>query len=70
MQRKTKAFIAYSRGVGSILDLAPSPSYRTLVPRASFNERLRADFQRVGESLRYGIDTWNEETSRDGAATP
>ena len=69
MARKMRVFLSYTRGVGSILELAPSPSYQHLVPRAPFNERLQADFQRVGDALRHGIDTWNEETTRDGQAT-
>ena len=69
MQRKRNIFISYSRGAGSILDLAPSPSYENLVPRVSFDERLQADFRRVGDALRHGIRTWNEESSRDDRGT-
>lgn len=59
--------VAFFRGAGSALDLAPASSCRRLVPCETFNERLRSDFRRVGGALRYGIDevTEQEQKPRD-----
>ena len=59
--------VAFSRGVGSVLDLAPASSCWRFVPRETFNERLRSDFRRVGGALRYGMDSMKEEKPRDVA---
>ena len=66
MNRKLRVPISCSQGAGSILDIAPSSNWGRFVPQESFNERLQADFLRVGGALRYGIDTFKEETSSDG----
>ena len=66
MNRKLKILISCSRGAGSVLDIAPSSNWVRFVPHESFNERLQADFLRVGGALRYGLDTFKEETSPDG----
>ena len=66
MNQKLRVLVTYSRRVGSVLDIAPTSNCARLVPRESFNERLHADFQRVGGALRHGIDTFKKETSRDG----
>ena len=68
MNRKLRVLVSYSRGAGSVLDIAPTWNCARLVPRESFNERLQADFLRVGGALRYGIDTFKKETSQDGAS--
>ena len=55
---------SYCRGAGSVLDIAPTARCGRIVPpRDSFNQRLGADFQRVGDALRIGIDTLQMETS-------
>ena len=59
--------LAFSRGGGSVLDLAPSSRCWHLVPRETFNERLRSDFRRVGGALRYGMDSMTAEKPRDVA---
>lgn len=66
MNRKLRVLVTYSRGLGSVLDIAPTSNCIQLVPRESFNERLHADFLRVGGALRHGIDTFKKETSQDG----
>ena len=64
---RTSVAVAFSRGFGSVLDLAPASSCRRFLPRETFNERLRSDFRRVGGALRYGMDSMMEETPRDVA---
>jgi len=67
MKQKVRTLVTFSRGAGSILDIAPTSNSGRLVPRRSFNQRIHADFGRVGVALRHGIDTVKEETSRDVA---
>ena len=69
MNQRLKILISYARGAGSILDIAPASGYARLVPRASFNERLRADFHRVGGALHQGVIAVKKEVSLDGAWT-
>lgn len=59
--------VAFSRGVGSVLDVAPASRCWRFVPRETFNERLRSDFRRVGGALRYSMDSMKEEKPRDVA---
>ena len=65
MKRRVKAVVSCSRGAGSVLDLAPRTDCARLVPRESFNDRLEANFRRVGDTLRKAVDTIREETSLD-----
>ena len=69
MIERMKILISCARGAGSVLDIAPTSSYAYLVPRESFNERLRANFHRVGGALRQGIVAVETEASLDGART-
>ena len=69
MAQTRRVFISYMRGASSILDIAPSSGYRHRAPRRSINDRLQADFQRVGRALRSSMDAWKEENSEDGATT-
>jgi len=69
MNRRLKAFISFSHGAGSILDIAPASGSARLVPRESFNERLRSDFHRVGGALRHGMAVLKKERSLDGTQT-
>jgi hypothetical protein len=45
MTKQLKHFI---KGVGSVVDLAPSPRAPRFIPRDSDSERLRGDFERIG----------------------
>lgn len=47
----TKKIKAVLRGMGSVLDLAPSPSASRFIPQGSDTERLRADFERIGADM-------------------
>ena len=59
-------FLSYCRGAGSVLDLVSKAKCGHFVPaRGSFNQRLEADFQRVGGALRFGIDTLTTEASQN-----
>ena len=46
---------------GSILDIAPETQYEQFMPRESFNERLRASFERTGLAIRHAMDTKTDE---------
>ena len=66
MNQRVKTLVAYCHDAGSILDVAATSRCVRLVPRESFNERLRADFDRVGGAIRHGMNGLKEETSPDG----
>ena len=59
--------MSYCRGAGSVLDLVSTAKCGHFVPaRGSFNQRLEADFQRVGGALRFGVDAlMTEEASQN-----
>lgn len=40
------------QGVGSVLDIAPSPREERLIASPTAAERLRADFDRIGADMR------------------
>ena len=69
MAQTKRVFISYLQGAGSILEIVPPSSYEHFIPRESFNERLQANFHRVGGALRYGMDVWTEERSQDTEQT-
>ena len=66
--RRANVFVSYAKGAGSVLDIASTSACRRLVPRESFSERLEADFRRVGDSLRHGLDSVSNEGRRSDAA--
>ena len=49
------------RSMGSILDIAPETQYEQFLPRESFNERLRASFERTGLAIRHAMDMKTDE---------
>ena len=63
MKKRMRAVVSYTQGAGSVLDLVPRVNCARLVPRETFNDRLEADFRRVGGTLRKAVDTFREETS-------
>ncbi|MEW6219197.1 MAG: ImmA/IrrE family metallo-endopeptidase [Thermodesulfobacteriota bacterium] len=48
-------------GVGSILDIAPSSDYTRLVPRLTVQQRLRANWEKVGSSIRKSVIDFEHE---------
>ena len=57
-KRKLTLFL---RGMGSVLEIAPRHNFRRFIPRGSDAERLRADWQRVGEALSTATIQWKHE---------
>ena len=56
MHDSTGRVLAAVRGAGSLLEIASSTSYERLLPNESFDERLRADFLRLGGAMRQAMD--------------
>ena len=52
--------------MGSILDIAPETRYEQFMPRESFNERLRASFERTGLAIRHAMDMNKDEQGTQG----
>ena len=67
MKKHHVVWMAYARGAGSVLDISPTSRCRLLIPSESVEERLRSDFQRVGNALRYGVDSVHTEVMRSDA---
>lgn len=67
MHDSTSRVLAAVRGAGSLLEIASTTPYERLLPNESFDERLRADFLRVGGAMRQAMDadgTANESESQ------
>lgn len=48
MNKKMKNFL---KGVGSVMDIAPSKDYAQLVPKVSPQERMRDHWARTGKAI-------------------
>lgn len=57
MNAKAKNFL---RGVGSVMDIAPSRDLRQFAPRMSTAERMSGHFSRVGEAMRHACDAFED----------
>jgi hypothetical protein len=62
MTKQLKHFI---KGLGSVVDLAPTPRASRFVPRESDADRLRGDFERIGIDM---TRAWNTQR-KDGEAS-
>ena len=65
-RRLANRAIHYTQGVGSVLDIAPTTRSERVIATKSFNDRIHADFQRVGIALSHGMNTLNKERSLRG----
>lgn len=57
MKRRLNVFFSYARGAGSVLEVVPPSTSFRMISHLSVEERIQSDFQRVGDALRYGIDS-------------
>ena len=53
MTRQIKNII---RGVGSLLDVAPTTDYSEFIPKESTAERIHKSWTRTGESIQRSLD--------------
>ncbi len=63
MTEKLKHFL---KGVGSVVDLAPSPRAHRFIPRDGDTDRLRGDLDRIGADMNraLGAQRRDDETTR------
>jgi hypothetical protein len=53
------------KGVGSVVDIMPSTDYLRFVPKGTPEERMRATWQRVGNSIRNAMGHYTYEQQQD-----
>ena len=58
MKRLTSNII---KGVGSVVNILPSNDYTRFVPKGTPEERMRATWQRVGNSLKKATGQYSHE---------
>lgn len=66
MDRAT--LLEFRLGSGSILNIVPATPFESLVPRETFNKRLHADFQRVGDDVRRAFEELKSESADESQA--
>ncbi len=54
MNKTLKRFL---RGVGSVIDIAPTPDPRRYLPQSSDAEQLRTDLEAIGADMRQIMET-------------
>jgi hypothetical protein len=52
----TKHLKNFVKGVGSVLDIAPSEHFSRRIPKGSDADRLQGDLQRIGQDMYRSMD--------------
>lgn len=58
MRKKTKLFLF---GIGSVLDIMPRTDFWRFIPQQTPEERMRQDWERVGQSLWRAVGQFDQE---------
>jgi hypothetical protein len=57
----TKQFQNILKGIGSVMDIAPSTDYTRFVPKKTATERMQEHWQRTGWHIQQAIDHFAHE---------
>ena len=62
MNTHLKSFLA---GIGSIIAIYPATSYSSFVPHGDAESRMRASWEKTGESLKDALNQYNVEKTQE-----
>lgn len=52
------------KGVGSVLDIAPSTNYSRFVPKEPLDKRMQGHWKRTGRHLQHAINRFADEKEK------
>ncbi len=60
----TKRLKYIIKGVGSVMDIAPSTDYSRFVPKETAGERMQGHWERVGQHINIAINRFADEQEK------